>query len=324
MKAVTLVLALVLVVAGCSAGTDGVGGQQVPTATPPTPAGAKEVSGLKEQSVDTSCNPTASYQPTGPLPTPATFTGSLAEIYRNGKLRVGVDQNSYKFGFRNAETGELEGFSIDVAKEIATAIFGDPNKIQFTVVTSKQRTPALKNGDVDIVVHTMTANCDRWKDIDFSTVYYDATQQVLVKKDSDYQGLQSLSKQKVCAAEGSTSLARIVNLPGVDPEPVGVQVSGWTDCLVMLQQNQVYAISTDNTILAGLAAQDPSVEVKPQDIASEPYAIGVKQGDRDLVRFVNGVLDRMRGDGTWVRIYNKWMEPLLHQPAAPPPAQYKG
>jgi polar amino acid transport system substrate-binding protein len=326
MKTITLVLALVLVVAGCSSGTDAVGTQQTPNGAPPLPAGAKEVRDLKVASVDTSCDPTASIRPTSPLPAPGAFAAgsSLAKIYQHGLLRVGVDQNTYKFGFRDAETGQLEGFSLDVAKQLAKAIFGDETKLQLRVVTSAQRIPALKNDDVDLVVHTMTANCERWKDIDFSTVYYLAAQKVLVKKSTDYKGVQSLAGKKVCAAEKSTSLPRIINLPDVKPAPIGMQVSGWTDCLVMMQQNQVDAVSTDDTILAGLAAQDPSVMVPQQEpIAQEPYAIGVAKGHTDLVQFVNAVLDRMRADGTWASIYNKWMEPLLHVPASPPPARYQ-
>lgn len=323
MKAITLVLALVLVVTGCSAGTDAVGTQQTPDGALPMPAGAKQAPpDLKVPSVDTSCgDPTASWRPTGP---PSPNDPALAEIRQRGLLRVGVDQNTYRFGFRDAETGQLDGFALDVARELAKAIFGDPTKLQLRVATSAQRIPSLQDGEVDLVVHTMTANCERWNDIDFSTVYYMAGQKVLVKKSADYEGVQSLAGKRVCASEGSTSLARIVNLPDVNPKPKGVQVSGWTDCLVLLQQNQFDAVSTDDTILAGLAAQDPSVEVPPQQaIAPEPYAIGVQKGKTDLVRFVNAVLERMRQDGTWKAIYDKWMEPLLNVPAAPPPAKYR-
>lgn len=324
MKAITLVLALVLVVAGCSAGTDTVGAQRTPDGALPLPAGAKQAPPtLEVPSVDTSCgDPTAiSWRPAGP---PSPDDPGLAAIRQRGLLRVGVDQNTYRFGFRDAETGQLDGFTLDVARELAKAIFNDPTKLQLKVVTSAQRIEALQNDEVDVVVHTMTTNCERWNQIDFSTVYYMAGQKVLVKKSADYKGVESLAGKKVCAAEGSTSLARIVNLPDVNPKPTGVQVSGWTDCLVMLQQNQVDAVSTDDTILAGLAAQDPSVEVPPQEpIAQEPYAIGVRQGQTDLVRFVNAVLERMRQDGTWTAIYNKWMAPLLNVPAAPPPARYR-
>lgn len=324
MKAVTLVLAMVLVVAGCSTATPAVG-NQTPTAVQPLPQNAKEIRELKEQSVDTSCEPTASWRPNGPQPAPGAFQpGSLlATIYQRGRLVVGVDQNTYKFAYRDSETGQIEGFALDIAKEIAKAIFGDPNKIQLKVLTSAQRVPAVKNGDVDLVVHTMTANCDRWEDVDFSTVFYQAQQKVLVKTDAGYQGLASLAGKKVCATEGSTSLARIVNLSGVDPKPIGMQVAGWTDCLVMLQQNQVYAVSTDDTILAGLAAQDRFTTVAPEVIAKEPYGIAMPKHQEDFVRFVNSVLETIKSNGTWAASYDKWLAPLLNAPATPPVAEYR-
>jgi polar amino acid transport system substrate-binding protein len=323
MKAIMFVLAVVLVVAGCSAAAPPVA-KQTPTAVQPLPQDAKEVRTLAEPSVDNSCNPTASYRPNGPLPAPGDFApGSLlAKIHQRGRLIVGVDQNTYKFAYRDSETGQIEGFALDIAKEIAKAVFGDPNKIQLRVLTSAQRVPAVEKGDVDLVVHTMTANCERWQKVDFSTVYYEAKQKVLVKKDSDYSGLGSLAGKRVCATEGSTSLARIVNLD-VDPKPVGVQVAGWTDCLVMLQQNQVYAVSTDDTILAGLAAQDPFTKVTNDEIAKEPYGIAMPKNNQDFVRFVNAVLQKIESDGTWTGYYNTWLQPLLDAPATLPPVAYR-
>lgn len=325
MKAITLVLAMVLVVAGCSTATNPLGGQN-PTAVQPMPAGAKVVTSLDEPSVDASCgDPKASFRPTAPLPTPAEFqsASTMAKIRDRGRLIVGVDQNTYGFAFRGAD-GEIQGFALDIAREIAKAIFGEATDktVQLTVLTSAQRIPAVKNGDVDLVVHSMTTNCERWRDVNFSTVFYQAKQRVLVKKDVQYDGIQSLAGKRVCATEGSTSLARIVN-QDVDPKPVGVQVSGWTDCLVMMQQYQVDAISTDDTILAGLAFQDPFVKMVGGPIAEEPYAIAMPQGHEEFVRFVNGVLEKIKADGTWTRLYNEWLEPLLGEPATPPVAQFR-
>jgi polar amino acid transport system substrate-binding protein len=324
MKAVLFVLALVLVVAGCSTATPPVS-KETPTAVQPLPQNAKEVKNLEEPSADDSCEPTASYRPDGPPPAPGTFPAgsTMATIYQRGRLVVGVDQNTYKFAYRDSETGQIEGFALDIAKEIAKAIFGDPTKIQLRVLTSAQRVPAVVNGDVDLVVHTMTANCERWEQVDFSTIYYEAKQKVLVKKETKYEGLDSLAGKKVCATEGSTSLARIVNLD-VDPKPIGVQVAGWTDCLVMLQQNQVDAVSTDDTILAGLAAQDPFTRVANDEIAKEPYGIAMPKNDnKDFVKFVNSVLAKIESDGTWTASYDKWLRPLLNQPATLPPVAYR-
>lgn len=326
MKAITLVLALVLVVAGCSSPASPVRAQD-PKAIQPLPEGAKVVTSLPVPSSDVSCGPTESYRPVGPPPAPGAFpAGSMmTTIHQRGRLIVGVDQNTYRFAYRDSATGEIEGFALDLANEIARAIFGDTeNRLQLKVLTSAQRVPAVKNGDVDLVVHTMTANCERWADVDFSTVFYKAGQKVLVKKGSGYENEQSLAGKKVCATEKSTSLARIVNLD-VNPKPVGMQVSGWTDCLVMLQQNQVYAVSTDDTILAGLAAQDPFTEVPPgSKIADEPYGIAMPKGHVEFVQFVNSVLERIKSDGTWTRLYDLWLKPLLTVDATPPVAEYKG
>ncbi|MEU3645120.1 glutamate ABC transporter substrate-binding protein [Lentzea sp. NPDC034063] len=220
-------------------------------------------------------------------------------------------------GFRNSFTGEIEGFDVDVARQIAKAVFGDEKKVQFKVVTAAERIPMLQSGAVDVVVRTMTITCDRLKDVDFSQVYYQAGQRVLVRRNSGITGVESLADKRVCVASGSTSLGNVVNRVKTT-----VSVPNWTDCLVMLQQGQTDAISTDDTILAGLAAQDPYTEVVGSRFTDESYGVGVPKGQEDLVRFVNGVLERMRTDGTWSGIYRRWLTPLGPAPT-PPVARYR-
>jgi polar amino acid transport system substrate-binding protein len=321
MKTIALVLTLMLALAGCTSTSTPLTTRETPTGITPVPAGAETVTSLPEAASDTSCNPTASLRPTGPPPAPGDFpSGSPMErIYRNGSLKVGVDQNTYQFGYRDPLTGKLQGFDIAMAQEIAKAIFGDPNKIQYKVLTSAQRIPALKNKDVDLVVQTMTITCERWKDVNFSSVYYLAGQKVLVKSDADYKGIQDLGGKKVCAATKSTSIATIVNSK---PKPIGIQVPSWTDCLVMLQQNQVDAISTDDTILAGLAAQDPYTAVVGDRFTQEPYGMAMPKQNVDFVRFVNAVLERMRADGSWTALHRRWLATLGSAPT-PPPARYQ-
>jgi polar amino acid transport system substrate-binding protein len=288
----------------------------------PRPAGATELTDPPESSVDTSCgDPTASLRP-GALPAPnALPAGStMAEIRAKGKLVVGVDQNTFRFGFRDPFTGNVEGFDIDMAKEITKAIFGTDSALQLRILTSAQRIPALKEGQVDIVIRTMTINCERLKDVDFSSVYYLSGQKVLVKKTSEITGIDTLGGKKVCATEGSTSLARIA---AAASKPVPVQVPNWTDCLVMLQQNQVDAISTDDTILGGLSAQDPFTKVVGAPIGAEPYGMAMPKGNEDFVRFVNAVIQRMRTDGTWRATYDRWLADLLGRAPTPPAATYR-
>lgn len=324
-RVAALLAAVAMAVVGCTS-TEGVGDHGAPAGGAPMPKGAGEVSDLPDASVDASCgDPTASLRPRGALPTPGDMPArsTMAEIQARGKLIVGVDQNTYQFGYRNPFTGAVEGFDIDMAKEVAKAIFGtDTGKLQLKVLTSAQRVPAVADGDVDLVVQTMTINCERRRDVEFSSVYYMAGQKVLVKNDSGIEGIQSLGGKKVCAANGSTSIARVVNYD-INPKPVGVGVDSWTDCLVMLQQNQVDAVSTDDTILAGLRAQDPFTSVVGNPLAAEPYGMAMSKNAPDFTRFVNGVLEELRSSGRWVEIYDRWLVELLDTPGSPPPATYR-
>jgi polar amino acid transport system substrate-binding protein len=243
----------------------------------------------------------------------------MAKIKARGKLIAGVDQTTYLFGFRNPVTSNLEGFDIDMAKQIAAAIFGTADgHIQFRAITSSQRETVLQNKEVDIVVRTYTINCDRLKKINFSSEYYTAAQRVLASKNSSVNGLADLGGQKVCAAKGSTSLNAIT---AATPKLIPVSVDNWSDCLVMLQQGQVAAVSTDDVILAGMADQDPTLHVVGDKFTREPYGIGIPKENEDMVRFVNSVLDTVRA-GAWRQSYNLWLAPALGS-ADPPQPSYR-
>lgn len=265
-----------------------------------------------------SCDASASLRPMGALPPPGQMpTGStMARILDRGRLIAGVDQNTYLFGFRNSTTGTIEGFDIDMVHEVAQAIFGDPSRIQFKVITSAERIPALQRGDVDIVAHTMTATCERWRSVDFSSIYYLAGQRVLVNRGSPVRSMADLGGSKVCADGGTTSIDNIAAAPS---HPVPVVVQNWTDCLVLLQQRQVDAISTDDSVLAGIAVQDPNTQLVGPRFTDEPYGLAVAKQNTDFVRFVNAVLAKMRTDGSWTASYQRWLAPLGPAPLPPQP-----
>jgi polar amino acid transport system substrate-binding protein len=139
----------------------------------------------------TSCDPTASLRPAGP---PQVAPGSfMAKIRARGYLIAGVDQNTYHFGYLNPLDGKIEGFDIDMVRAVAKAIFGNPNKVVFKAISDDQRIPDVRSGAVDIVAHTMTINCERLKEVDFSTVYFDAGQRVLVEANSPAKSLADLA-----------------------------------------------------------------------------------------------------------------------------------
>ena len=136
------------------------------------------------------CDPTASsLRPSGP---PQVTSGSfMAKIRARGYLIAGVDQSTYHFGFFNPLNNQIEGFDIDMVRAVAKAIFGnsDPNTVHFKAISDAQRIPDITNGTVDIVAHTMTITCDRLKTVDFSSVYFEAAQRVLVLKNSTAKSL---------------------------------------------------------------------------------------------------------------------------------------
>jgi polar amino acid transport system substrate-binding protein len=307
-RALLLVLAVFVLVIGAA----------VADAAPGQPSAIRAASTARAASAATAanaaaCNPHASsLRPSGP---PQVTAGSfMAKIRARGYLIAGVDQSTYHFGFLNPLNGNIEGFDIDMIRAVAAAIFGNPNQVEYKAISDAQRIPDITSGAVDIVAHTMTITCPRLQQVDFSSVYFDAAQRVLVLKNSTAQSLAGLKGRKVCATTGSDSLA-VISAHGAVP----VAVPYWTDCLVLLQQGDVAAISTDDSILDGLAAQDPWTKLIGPRLTDEPYGLAISKQHPEFVRFVNAVLQQLRTNGQWAASYQHWIGPSV---PAPPPAQY--
>lgn len=283
------------------------------------PAGVEEVSDPPQQGAE-ECNREQSLRP-GPLPRPGAMppNTTMAAIAERGRLIVGVDQNQLHFGSRNPATGVLEGFDIDIAREVARAIFGDPNAIDLRVVDAGERESVLQSGEVDLVARTFSISCARKQNVAFSTVYFYADQKILVAKGSGIRSAEDLGGKRGCAVSGTTSLAKLYSL---SPDLTVFGANTWTDCLVMLQQGQIDVIGTDYVVLSGLAEQDPNVEIVGPSIGVEPYGIGVKKENEDLVRFVNGVLAQISDDGTWERLYDDRLADSMGPSPSPPQPQY--
>lgn len=280
--------------------------------TVPLPSGAAEVPHVPGVAVE-NCDATASLRPsTEPGPT-------VQAIRKRGRLVAGVDQSTNLFSFRDPVSGELQGFDVDIAREVARDLVGSPDAVEFRLLTSPERISALQDGRVDIVIKAMTITCARAEQIAFSTVYFDASQRLLVPKDSPIRGPADLAGKRVCSQVDTTSLATVSR---VAPSAILLAVRNWDDCLVALQQGQADAVSTDNSILAGMAVQDPGVHLVGPSLEAEPYGIGVNKSQDDLVRAVNAALERIRRDGTWSSLYRKWLT-VLGSPPSPPQPTYR-
>jgi polar amino acid transport system substrate-binding protein len=260
---------------------------------------------------------------------------TITAIKQRGYLSVGVDQNSYRWGYRDpnntAKSSDLEGFDIDLAHEIAQEILGDPNAVRFHAIPTNQRIPAIKSGQVDMVVRTMTITCTRLKEVAFSAPYFLTGQQVLAPKTSDITGYdKSLAGKRICSAAGSTAHDRLSadKKAGTlaSSADITTTVPNQLDCLVRLQLGQVDAVVTDGALAASQAAQDPTVELKGKTFTDDYYGVAMKLGTDDLVRRVNQVLVDYRKSGGWQASYTKWLSATLKADspsATPPTAHYK-
>jgi polar amino acid transport system substrate-binding protein len=264
---------------------------------------------------------------------PSSADGATINAIKNRKDRrliVGVDQNSYRWGYRdpnNPKAGsDLEGFDIDLVHAIAKDILGDPNAVQFRAIPTNQRIPAIQSGKVDMVVRTMTITCARLEQVAFSAPYFLTGQQVLAPRTSGIKGYdKTLAKKKICTATGSTAHDKLDadKKAGtlVSSADISTTVPNQLDCLVRLQLGEVDAVVTDGALAASQAAQDPTVELKGETFTSEYYGVAMKLGADDLVRRVNQVLVDYRKSG-WRVSYDKWLSPTLGKdsPSSNPPA----
>lgn len=262
----------------------------------------------------------------------------LDAIRARQSLRVGMGQTTYLMSYHDPVKSEMTGFEVDLVKEIAKAILGDPNKITYVALDTPDWKAALevdqdgtlinKNGaDIDMVLGAMTMTCERWATWAFSTEYLPAGQRLLVRQDSGIKEIEDMGGRKACASTGSTNLRYIREAKPTNGKPIGVvSANSETDCMLLLQAGVVDGVSTDDVILAGQAAQDKNVIVTGRFIVDEPCGIGMRRSDVDLIRFVNGVLAQIRGDdladksGTlWSQFYGHWLKDPLGEGTVPTP-----
>ena len=232
---------------------------------------------------------------------------AVERIRERGRLIAGVAADTYLLGARNAGSGVIEGFDIDMVNAIAASIFGEAEgHVELKVITAADRIPFLQDGTIDIVSRNMTVNCTRWQQVAFSQVYYAAGQKVLVGSDTGIETIEDLADKRICAPAGTTS---IDNIQTIQPDAIPVSSTDNSACMILFQNGEADGVSTDDTVLAGLAAQDPYATVLKTDVLSpEPYGIATNSDDVDLVRLINRTLEQMRRDGRWQESYQTWIQ----------------
>ena len=239
---------------------------------------------------------------------------TMGKIVAKGKLTVGVKFDQPGFGLKDPVTGKVDGFDVQMAKEIGHALGLKDDQIEFVEAVSANRIPFLQEDKVDLVIATMTINADRKTQIDFSRPYYLAGQSILVKKDNTtIKSVDDLNGKNVCSVQGSTSEK---NVKSKAPQANLLSLTGYAACVDAMKSGRVEAVSTDDIILAGFAASDTSLKLVGGQFTQEPYGIGVKKGKTDFVQFIDALIAKELSDGTWDKIYDKYLGKVEGLPKA--------
>ena len=234
----------------------------------------------------------------------------VADIKKKNVLIVGVKDSIYPFGFINEKSRTLEGYDIDFAKEIADKL---GVKLELKPVTSANRIPLLSEGNVDLLACTTTITPERAKQISFSYPYFVSKQKFIVKKGT-IKNLKDLENKKIGTTKGSTSE---INVAKAIPSAKILSFDDYPQAFLALQQGKVAAITTDESILAGIlakASKKEDFEMPSFDISNEPYGLGVNKKNPDLLKFVNQTITEMEKNGKALEVFNKWFGPKSQVP----------
>jgi len=226
-----------------------------------------------------------------------TASGIIGKAASQKKLVIGVKADQPGLGLQTGST--YSGFDIEIAKIVAKGLGVDPSGIEWKTTVSANREPFIQQGQVDLVVATYTINDDRKKVVNFGGPYYVAGQDLLVPTNSTITGPDSLAGKKVCSVTGSTPAKRIQT----DYKQAKLQqFDSYSKCVTALAGGQVDAVTTDDIILAGYAAQPQyagKFKVVGKKFSDEPYGIGLKKNDTAGCNKINDILKTAATDGSY-------------------------
>lgn len=213
-------------------------------------------------------------------------------------INIGIKFDQPGLGYKNGN--DYSGFDVSAAKYVAKELGYSSDEIVWKEAPSKQRETLLENGDVDLVFATYSITDDRKKVVEFGGPYFVAGQDLLIRStDKSITGPDSLDGKKLCSVTGSTS-AQIIKDHYADKVQL-MEQSGFAECTTALISGTVDAVTTDDIILAGLAAAkgDGQLKVVGKPFSQERYGVGIPKGQTETVKKVNAALKKMVDDGSW-------------------------
>jgi glutamate transport system substrate-binding protein len=248
---------------------------------------------------------------------------TMASLLSKGKITVGVKFDQPGLGQKNPLTNKVEGFDVEIAKQIALGIFGGnasdiESKIEFKESTTPNRETFIENGTVDIVVATYTINDARKQRIDFAGPYYVAGQDIMVKTaDNSIKSVTDLNGKKTCSVRNSTPAATVKRLA---PQADLTEFDQYSDCVQALRDGRVTSVTTDNSILLGFVNASPTeFKIVGNKFTEEPYGIGLKRGDDAFRTYINDRLEAIYANGEWAKLFAATLGKLGIPTPTPPP-----
>ncbi|MFI8569467.1 glutamate ABC transporter substrate-binding protein [Rhodococcus sp. NPDC078407] len=227
---------------------------------------------------------------------------TISTSAESGNLIVGIKFDQPGLGLRNPD-GTYSGFDVEVAKYVAGQLGVDEANIEFKESPSAQRETLIENGEVDYIVATYSITDTRKEKVGFAGPYFVAGQSLLVSQDNtDITGADSLEGKRLCSVTGSTPAQNIADeYPGVQLQPFDT----YSACVEALRNGTVDAVTTDDIILAGYAAQSPGqFKVVGEPFTTENYGIGLNKDDTEGRNQINDAIEEMVSSGAWEQAFN--------------------
>ncbi|HWL85690.1 MAG TPA: glutamate ABC transporter substrate-binding protein [Polyangiaceae bacterium] len=243
---------------------------------------------------------------------------TFERIKAASKVVVGVKADQPNLGYKDAD-GKRCGFDIEVAQLVASKLGVEPAKIEYKEIPSTNRETAIQGGEIDYYVGTYSITDQRKDKVGFAGPYFIAGQDLLVRKDEgSITGKDTLKGKKVCSATGSTPLQRVRKENLTDDANIS-EFKTYSECVSQLLDKKIDAVTTDDSILKGFAAQSPSkLKVVGQTFSTEKYGIGLPREDVAFRNAVDDIIENAAKDGTWKKIYDGTLG--LSGSTATPPA----
>ncbi|MDN5724783.1 MAG: glutamate ABC transporter substrate-binding protein [Propionibacteriales bacterium] len=224
-------------------------------------------------------------------------------------ITIGIKFDQPGLGLR--EGSEYTGFDVEVAKYVAKELGYEGDKVVFKESVSAQRETLIESGQVKLIFATYSINDARKQKVSFGGPYFIAGQDLLVAADNtDITGPESLNGKKLCSVAGSTPAQ---NIKEKFAQQVDLQeYDTYSKCVQELSAGSVDAVTTDNVILAGFAAQPQyagKLKVVGAPFTEERYGVGLKKGDTELCGKVNSAITKMIDSGDWQKAIDKTVGP---------------